>query len=248
MGPSLKRPSGLNVKELVLYEDNHLLVLNKPGGVLVQKDYTGDESLLEAAKLYLKEKYQKPGNVYLGLVHRLDRVTSGVIIFARTSKAARRLSEAFREGKVEKFYLALVEGIPKARGQLKGLLAWDSKRKKAYLDPSGKPAELSWLLFKRGKDRALLLINPKTGRKHQIRAQLAAAGHPIVGDIKYGSRHRIFGGRAILLHAWLLKVPHPTKKEFFSFKAPLPSYWPGKFYPNEGNFSPDEFAFENILR
>ena len=243
----MKRPSALNVEKLLLYEDNHLLVLNKPGGLLVQADRTGDPTLLEAAKAYLKEKYHKPGRVYLGLVHRLDRVTSGVIIFAKTSKAARRLSQAFREGQVQKYYLAVVEGGPPPEKTLEDYLAWDPVRKKAYLSPEGKKANLTWRLLKKGRKESLLLVEPGTGRKHQIRAQLAAHGFPIVGDLKYGSPRKIAAGRAILLHAWRIRLSHPTKKEIFVFEAPLPPYWPGKFHPDKGKNSPNIFAYQADL-
>ncbi len=238
----MKRPLALNVEKLLLYEDNHLLVLNKPGGLLVQADRTGDPTLLEAAKAYLKEKYHKPGRVYLGLVHRLDRVTSGVIIFAKTSKAARRLSQAFREGQVQKYYLAVVEGGPPPEKTLEDYLAWDPVRRKAYLSPEGKKALLTWRLLKKGRKESLLLVEPGTGRKHQIRAQLAAHGFPIVGDLKYGSPRKIAAGRAILLHAWRIRLSHPTKKEILVFEAPLPPYWPGNFHPDEGKNSPNIFA------
>ena len=227
----MRRPSGLNVKDLLLYEDNHLLVLTKPGGVLVQGDATGDETLLALAKAYLKEKYQKPGNVYLGLVHRLDRVTSGVLVFARTSKAAGRLSQAFREGRIEKLYLALVEGHPPQRGRLEDRLSWDHRRRKAYLSPAGKKAILELEAVKREERLSLLLVRPKTGRKHQIRAQLAAAGFPILGDLKYGSRKKVAQGRAILLHAYSLTLPHPVRREKMTFKAPPPPYWPPELWP-----------------
>ena len=227
----MKRPSALNVKDLLLYEDNHLLVLVKPGGMLAQGDATGDETLLALAKAYLKEKYHKPGNVYLGLVHRLDRVTSGVMVLARTSKAAARLSQAFREGQVEKLYLAVVEGHPPQRGRLEDRLSWDSRRRKAYLSPTGKEAKLEFETLKRKRGLALLLVRPETGRKHQIRAQLAAAGFPILGDLKYGSQKRIAQGRAILLHAYSLTLPHPVRREKMTFKAPPPPYWPQELWP-----------------
>ncbi len=220
----------MNVRNLVLYEDNHLLVLNKPGGVLVQGDRTGDETLLQAAKQYIKEKYQKPGNVFLGLVHRLDRVTSGVVVLARTSKAAARLSDAFRERKVRKSYLAVVHGTPREKeGLLEDQLSWDEKKRRAFVHRSGKPARLRYRVLKSAGDKSLLLVVPETGRKHQIRAQLARAGHPIVGDLKYGSPKKIADGRAILLHAWRLDLPHPTRREEMTFEAPLPPYWPRKF-------------------
>jgi len=225
----MKRPFILEI----LYEDNHLLVVNKPGGILVQGDRTGDPTLLEEAKLYLKKKYQKPGNVYLGLVHRLDRVTSGVVVFARTSKAAARLSQAFREKKVQKTYLAVIHGVPqKSKGKVCHYLIWTEKSRRAKAlkkpCPGAQKALLTYEVLHTFKGKALLAVYPSTGRKHQIRAQLAALGHPIVGDIKYGSSEKVFSGRAIFLHALKITLPHPTKREPFTFRAPLPDYWPLK--------------------
>ncbi|WP_022852890.1 RluA family pseudouridine synthase [Thermodesulfatator atlanticus] len=222
------------MKDLIIYEDNHLLVVEKPGGLLVQGDQTGDMSLFAMVKKYLKEEYQKPGNVYLGLVHRLDRVTSGVVVFAKTSKAAERLSKAFREKKVKKHYLAVVHGIPPEKGVFQDRLAWDEKKRRAYVSSKGKEASLAFLrLLKKGK-KSLLLVQPLTGRKHQIRVQLAARKHPIVGDIKYGSKERVYFGRAILLHAWRIVFPHPTRDEIMKFEAGLPFYWPREFLPPQG--------------
>ncbi len=215
----------------ILYEDNHLLVLNKPGGLLVQGDHSGASTLLEKAKLYLKEKYQKPGNVYLGLVHRLDRMTSGVIVFARTSKAAARLSKAFRERRVHKTYLAVVHGVPsRSMAQLRHYLVWDEKRRQTRAfkipRPEAKEAILRYQVLKTLKGQAILEIVPLTGRKHQIRAQLAALGNPVVGDLKYGSPERVQQGQALLLHALRITLPHPTRREEMTFEAPLPAYWP----------------------
>ncbi len=215
----------------ILYEDNHLLVVNKPGGILVQGDRSGGPTLLEKAKLYLKEKYQKPGNVYLGLVHRLDRATSGIIVFARTSKAASRLSKAFRERRVHKTYLAVVHGVPsRSAAELRHYLVWDEKRRQTRAfkihRPEAKEAKLLYRVLKTLKGRAILEIVPLTGRKHQIRAQLSALGHPVVGDLKYGSRQKINSRDAILLHAWKISFPHPTRQEEMTFEAPLPDYWP----------------------
>lgn len=221
-----KKPKDLKIDRLILYEDNHLLVLNKPGGLLVQGDRTGDETLLTAAKNYLKEKYQKPGRVFLALVHRLDRVTSGVVVFARTSKAASRLALAFRERKVKKFYLAVVHGHPPPNETLEGKILFDKKSRRAYLHRDGKPARLSYQMLKKHGGYSLLLVQPETGRKHQIRVQLAAKGYPIVGDLKYGSHERVASGRAILLHAWQILLPHPTLRKEILFSAPLPKYWP----------------------
>ncbi|AEH45066.1 pseudouridine synthase [Thermodesulfatator indicus DSM 15286] len=219
------------MKDLIIYEDNHLLVVEKPGGLLVQGDSTGDITLLSMAKEYLKEKYQKPGNVYLGVVHRLDRVTSGVVIFARTSKAAQRLAKFFREKLVKKHYLAVVHGSPPPKGLLEDKIAWDENKRKAYISSKGKEASLVYLKLRTKNKKSLLLVQPITGRKHQIRVQLAKRKHPIVGDVKYGSKERIYFGRAILLHAWRIVLPHPVKDEILRFEAGLPFYWPKEFYP-----------------
>ncbi len=228
----MKVPSALKDNFLeILYEDNHLLVVNKAGGILVQGDRTGDPSLLKWAKGYIKKKYHKPGNVYLGLVHRLDRVTSGVVVFARTSKAAARLSQAFREKRIRKIYLAVIHGVlQQPTTELKHYLVWNKRKRRTqaltHPRPEAKEAILLYQILKILKGKTLLQIELLTGRKHQIRAQLAALGHPIVGDLKYGSKESVFSGRAILLHAWQITLPHPTRREEITFEAPIPEYWP----------------------
>lgn len=199
----------------VLFEDNHLLAVEKPPGVLTQGDRTGDESLFEQAKFYLKEKDSKPGAVYLGLVHRLDRPTGGVILFCRTSKAAGRVSEQIRSRRVEKVYLALCHGTPKEiKCSLEDCLAYDEKRRKTFVSKRGQIARLSYTLVGKVNHRSLLKVSLETGRKHQIRAQLAHHGHPIVGDVKYG-KEQSDGGvvRAFGLWAHQLTLQHPVKKE-----------------------------------
>jgi 23S rRNA pseudouridine1911/1915/1917 synthase len=177
----------------VLYEDNHLIAVFKPAGVLVQGDITGDPCLMDDVKKYLKEKYKKPGAVFLGLLHRLDRPVSGIVLFAKTSKGASRLSEQIRNHEVKKEYQALVEGMPENKnGTLKNYLLHDEKTNRAKIfDSKHAGALLSELSYEtieeRGKN-TLFKINLKTGRHHQIRAQLAHMGHPIVGDIKYGAK------------------------------------------------------------
>jgi 23S rRNA pseudouridine1911/1915/1917 synthase len=170
----------------VLYEDNHLIAVNKPAGILVQ------EELLPLVKNYLKEKYQKPGNVFLGLIHRLDRNVSGIVLLAKTSKGASRLSEQFRLHTIEKIYHAWVEGIPKEKkGTLKHFLLKDEKTNKTSVHekeiPGSQDAELSYEVVKTEGNHSLLKIYLKTGRSHQIRAQLSHIGCPIVGDVKYGA-------------------------------------------------------------
>jgi 23S rRNA pseudouridine1911/1915/1917 synthase len=174
----------------VLYEDNHLIAVNKPAGILVQ------EELLPEVKNFLKEKYQKPGNVFVGLIHRLDRNVSGIVLLAKTSKGAARLSEQFREHTTEKIYHAWVEGAPKnEKGTLKNYLVKDeNKNKTTVYDeevPGSDYAELSFEVIKKEGGYSLLKIYLKTGRSHQIRAQLAYIGCPIVGDIKYGAKEAL---------------------------------------------------------
>lgn len=175
----------------ILYEDNHLIAVYKPAGILVQEDKTGDPSLLDQVKYYLKNKYHKPGNVFLGLVHRLDRPVAGVIIFGKTSKGAARLSEQFREHTVEKIYATVVNGTPpkKKDAIIHHLKKNEDKNQVTILDrpfEGSQHAELSYEVIKCGKQYSLLRVKLGTGRSHQIRAQLAAIGCPIVGDVKYG--------------------------------------------------------------
>ena len=215
----------------ILHEDNHLLVVAKPAGLLVQGDRSGDPTLLEAARAYLKEKYAKPGNVYLGLVHRLDRNVSGVVVLARTSKAAARLAEQFRGGTVTKVYLAVVEGVPEPpAGELRSWLAAKGDRRgvtravpKPF--PGSKEDHLRYHVRKSARDQALVEIRPVTGRRHQIRAQLALAGHPLLGDLKYGAMGR-FSGHRIALHAFRLEIAHPVGGRPLAFETDPPGDWP----------------------
>ncbi len=216
---------------MVVHEDNHLLVVNKPAGLLVQGDQSGDRTLTDEAKAYLREKYQKPGNVYLGLVHRLDRNVSGVVVLARTSKAAARLSASFRDKKVQKTYRAVVAGCPdKPAGEL---IAWlgakgDSRGVTRAANHSFDGARESLLNYRvletRGKF-SLLEIYPITGRRHQIRAQLALVGCPLVGDLKYGSKKRLPDHR-IALHAIKLEFKHPVGAKPVGFEVPVPEDFP----------------------
>ena len=176
----------------VLYEDNHLIAVYKPAGILVQGDKTGEVSLMDEVKYYLKNKYQKPGNVFLGLLHRLDRQVGGIVLFAKTSKGASRLSEQFREHTVEKVYHALVEGRPKKdKDTLINYLKKDENKNKVEVFDkevaNSQRAVMDYEVIKSDKNNSLLKINLKTGRPHQIRSQLANIGCPIVGDIKYGA-------------------------------------------------------------
>jgi 23S rRNA pseudouridine1911/1915/1917 synthase len=210
----------------VLYEDNHLLILNKPAGVLVQGDATGDKPLVEWAKDYIGKKYNKPGEVFLGVVHRLDRPVSGVVVFARTSKALERMNALFRNKATQKTYWAVVSRKPvRAEGNLVHWLVKDEKKNKttAYNreHPDGQRSELNYRLIESKSGYSLLEVNPITGRPHQIRVQLASMGCPIVGDVKYGSEISSADG-SIGLHARRLSFVHPVKKELLIISADLP--------------------------
>ena len=214
----------------ILYEDNHLLVVNKPAGLATIGVDEHSTSLAKIAKDYLKRKYQKPGNVYLGVVSRLDRPVSGVVVLARTSKAAARLTEQFRERVPAKVYWAIVERPPEpAEGHCRDWLAHDESARKMVLSvPQAKAArvaELDYRTLGQCKDgRTWLEVRLKTGRKHQIRLQLSARGWPVVGDQKYGAHSSFSPG--IALHARRLVVEHPTRGVALSFEAPPPPSWP----------------------
>ena len=215
----------------IIYEDNHLLVVDKPGGLLSQGDDSGDVTIVEICKAYLKAKYDKPGNVYLGLVHRLDRPVSGVIVLARTSKAAGRLSAQFRDGRVGKIYLAVVEGAFRdERGELRHFMG-AGQRSDGRTPISDSPfagareARLAYEVLETFDHRQLLSVHPISGRRHQIRAQLSAAGHPVVGDRKYGSKTGRSAGK-IALHAWRLEFDHPTRGGSLEFVADPPGRAP----------------------
>lgn len=204
----------------ILYEDNQVIVVFKPRGILSQGDGTPSPDIHTELKKYIKEKYNKPGEVYLGLLHRLDRNTSGVMVFARTSKAAQRLSDniAKHEG-FEKDYLAIVEGsMPNNCGTLKDNLYWDEKMKKASIrnHKDSKEAILDYKVIGLNKGKSLLDIKLHTGRHHQIRCQLSSAGCPIVGDVKYGSKNPM--GNYYALTSYRLSFIHPTLKEKMVFE------------------------------
>lgn len=211
----------------VLYEDNHLIVINKRVGDIVQGDKTGDTPLSEHVKQYIKKKYDKPGMVFLGVTHRLDRPTSGIVVFARTSKSLSRMNKMFAEKATEKIYWAIVKNQPKKEKDT--LIHWlkrNPKQNKSYAYPKeipdSKRSELEYTVLKKLDNYVLLQILLKTGRHHQIRAQLATLGSPIKGDLKYGfDRSNPDGG--IHLHARKLSFEHPVKKEMISFTAPPPA-------------------------
>ncbi len=212
----------------VLYLDNHLFFVNKPPGVLVQADRTGDIDLLTIGKAYIKERFEKPGAAYLGLVHRLDRPASGVMVFARTSKAAARLSEQFRMRTVDKHYMALVQGYLEGGGIARDrIVASGAGVRVADYDASvGKPAEMQWRAVAAGEDGTLIVVQLKTGRKHQIRVQLARLGHPILGDFRYGATQPL-DGKNLALHCYRLGIEHPTTGERLTVEAHPP--WKGPF-------------------
>lgn len=210
----------------VLYEDNHLIIVNKRPGEIVQGDKTGDEPLSESLKLWLKEKYGKPGNVFIGVVHRLDRPVGGVVIFAKTSKALGRLNEMLRKGEIHKTYLAITSGTPeKNEGELVNYLKSVERNNKTYVcrpdDSGAKEARLRYKLLSRGDNYNLIEIELLTGRKHQIRAQLAAAGCPIKGDLKYGAKRSNPDGSISLL-ARSIEFEHPVSHQKIKVTAPIP--------------------------
>lgn len=215
----------------VLYEDNHLIAVNKPAGVLVHGDSTGDDTLEDAIKEYIKVKYDKPGDVFLGTIHRIDRPVSGVVVFARTSKALSRMNKLFQERKVSKNYWAVVNKLPdELEGTLTNYLIKDSNKNIARIHQSDKRGgKLSTLKYKYKaglNGYHLLDIYPETGRPHQIRVQLAGMKTPIVGDYKYGSTIRT-QDRSICLHCRSLSFIHPVKKEPIRIVANSPKreYW-----------------------
>lgn len=209
----------------ILFLDNHLLAANKPAGLVTQPSDVHADSLEGRAKTWLKEEFAKPGEVFLEAVHRIDRPVSGVVLFARTSKALSRLNASQRSKDCTKTYLAIVDGEPpRQEGRLEDRLVHDSHR--ARVHPDGKPAQLDYHVLASQKGRSLLRIDLLTGRYHQIRVQFAHAGWPIVGDTTYGSRATLPEG-AIALHHWKLRIPHPVgERETCHFVAPVPGTAP----------------------
>lgn len=211
----------------VVYEDNHIIIINKTCHEIVQGDKTGDTPLSETIKAWLKEKYNKPGNVFVGVTHRLDRPVSGLVVFAKTSKALSRLNEMFRTGQVRKTYWAIVRNEPpQQQGTLVHYLTRNEKNNKstAYISPrtSAQRAELDYRLIATGNNYRLLEIDLKTGRHHQIRCQLSKMGCPIKGDLKYGAeRSNADGG--ISLHARRLQFEHPVSHAMIDISAPVPN-------------------------
>lgn len=210
----------------VVYEDNHIIVVNKTASEIVQGDKTGDVPLSELVKQYLKEKYAKPGNVFLGVTHRLDRPVSGLVVFAKTGKALTRLNEMFRKGEVKKTYWAIVkQALKEEEGELVSFLVRNEKQNKSYAYdrevPNSKKAILHYRLIGKSQNYSLLEVDLKTGRHHQIRCQLAKMGCPIKGDLKYGFPRSNPDG-SICLHARRVRFVHPVSKELIDLVAPVP--------------------------
>ena len=207
----------------IIYEDNHLLVLEKPENMPMQADESGDLDLLTQAKKYLKEKYQKPGNVYLGLVHRLDRPVGGVCVFAKTSKAASRLSKQISEHVFNKEYLAVViDNDLKNEDTFNDKLLKDHKTNMVKVDKNGKESTLSYKVLKKNNGLALVHVFLKTGRSHQIRVQFASRGHALYGDQRYNRQAK--SGQQIALHAYKISFKHPVTNETMEFISPIDRY------------------------
>ncbi len=208
----------------IIYEDNHLLVVEKPINIPVQEDNTKDQDLLSILKDYIKKKYNKPGNVYLGLVHRLDRPVSGIMVFAKTSKAASRLSEQIRNKTFKKIYNAVVMGNIANKGTLKDKLLKDEKNNIVYVNDKGKDAILNYKKISNKNNMSLIEIHLETGRSHQIRVQFSHYGFPLYGDNKYNKEAKV--GEQIALFAKRIEFEHPTTKEKMIFEINLPNRFP----------------------
>ncbi len=220
----------------IFHRDNHLLVLYKPAGLLVQADETEEISLLELGKLWIKDVYKKPGRVFLGMVHRLDRPVAGVVLFCRTSKAAARISEQFRTGTAEKYYLAVLEGELKEKsGSLVHFIERREKRSTQVVPErttGAREARLAFSVLDSAKGRTLVRIKLETGRRHQIRVQFAHLGHPVAGDLRYGAPSPL-PQKQIALFAKELIVDHPVRGEKMKFESPLPCGWPWPIFEDK---------------
>ncbi len=215
----------------VIYEDNHIIIVSKEAGEIVQGDKTGDPPLSDVVAAYLKEKYSKPGNVFVGVTHRLDRPVSGIVVFAKTSKALSRMNAVFREGKVDKRYLAIVKNKPMSNeDELTGWIVRNEKQNRSYVYdhemPGSKKAVLRYRVIGASDRYWLIEVELETGRHHQIRCQLASIGSPIKGDLKYGAERSNPDG-SISLHAYSITFEHPVSHIKINAKAPLPkdSLW-----------------------
>ena len=204
----------------ILYEDNHIIVVVKPYNILSQGDSTGDISIMDMIKEYIKIKYNKPGNVYLGLVHRLDRPVGGIMVFAKSSKAASRLCKAFNEHKITKKYMAIVHGRVEEKKELRDFIE-KGKDGKSFVSSNGKEAILDYELldYNKENDCSLVSIDLKTGRHHQIRVQFSSRGHYLLGDQRYGVQDK----KQLMLYAYKINFIHPVKKEVMEFKL-LPKW------------------------
>ena len=212
----------------VFFEDNHVLSLYKPAGLLMQGDRSGAPCLLDLARSWIKERHHKPGRVFLGLVHRLDRPVAGIVLFARTSKAASRLSARIREGQIRKSYIAILEGIPPSpSGDLVHFFECEKGRNRIQSIPGKgvKEARLSFQVLESVGKQTLVKINLQTGRKHQIRLQFAQIGCPVMGDMRYGASAPL-SGRQIALFSKEIAFQHPTRPEEITLSSPLPVGWP----------------------
>ena len=212
----------------IIFIDNHLIAVTKPAGLLTQPDRNTDESLIDQTRQWIKEKYNKPNNIFLGLVHRLDRNVSGVVLFARTSKAASRLSKQFREGIPKKYYKAIVLGkLEKKHNTLVHYLRKEKTLKTTIFPreaPTAKRSELSYEVIYSLEKKSLIEVSLSTGRFHQIRAQMAFIGHPIIGDVKYGAPESL-PNQEIALHAHKLVFNHPISNEEITLTSPQPKTW-----------------------
>jgi len=216
------------ITDNLLYLDNHLIVVKKPAGLLVQGDRTGDDTLFSQAQEYLRTRFDKKGQVYLGLVHRLDRPVAGIIVFARTSKAAARLNEQIRNHTFTKIYRALVHGRPPEHGEWTDYIVRNGINSTTGTSVTGKQAVLNYRLLKHYNGISLVEIDLCTGRHHQIRVQFAQRGYPVVGDFRYGSQQK-FGDKALALYACRVKFTHPVLKTAMEFTIPPEDYWPREF-------------------
>ena len=218
----------------IIFEDNHVLVAFKPAGILSQEDKTGEPDMLTILKDYIKIRDSKPGNVWLGLLHRLDRPVSGVMVFAKTSKCASRISEQIRQRKVRKCYRAVVSGVFDAReGALEDYILKDEKTNTVKVTgssvPGSKKARLEYRVLDQKDDMSLVEIELETGRSHQIRAQMAHAGHPLIADRKYGKGKETCD---IALQSFLIGFSHPVSGEYHEYQIPLPSDYPWSVFCN----------------
>jgi 23S rRNA pseudouridine1911/1915/1917 synthase len=229
------KKSGFSFKDLVvIYEDNHLIAVNKPAGLLVQSDATGDITLKELVQQYIKIRYQKDGDVFLGVIHRIDRPVSGVVIFARTSKALTRMNDLMRDRLIQKKYLAICSHRPdELSGKLTHFLIKDTEKNytRAYASKKSgsKEATLTYHQIGELDAKTLLEVMPETGRPHQIRAQLSKIGCPIIGDLKYGAEYPM-PDKSIALHCRAMSFIHPTKKEKVTITADPPNVYPWKIF------------------